>query len=127
MKCMSIFPFRQKNIGKDLGSKLFQEFMRAKPKNMSWYEADAVIHSPTRVVFVVYEMYDSVYGGRGSRIANIDATVPITSTKTAIVRAATADAQEKRTAELAQLEATIVAEYTDKLLTEIYCGGYHST
>ena len=54
-------------------------FMANKPKDMIWYAAAVIVHSPTQVEFVVYEMYDNYYGGVGAEIARFFVAVDKTA------------------------------------------------
>ncbi|WP_028753677.1 hypothetical protein [Rhizobium leucaenae] len=37
-----------------------------------WFEVDVTIHSTTRATFHVYGMFDSVWGGRGERLRDME-------------------------------------------------------
>lgn len=48
-------------------------FIKHKPKGFTWYEFDVVVRSKTSVTFVVYDMRDNYWGGRGKEIKKIPA------------------------------------------------------
>jgi len=48
-------------------------FLDRKPKGLTFYEFDVVVRSKTSVTFVVYDMRDNFYGGRGKEIKKIPA------------------------------------------------------
>lgn len=71
-KMKPLFPFTlissEHNGG--VGGYLTPEFLASKPKNLNWFCVDAEIRSSTTVLFVVYDMADSYYGGRGRHIGS---------------------------------------------------------
>lgn len=52
-------------------------FMTHKPKDLLWFEFDVVVRSKTSVTFLIYNMKDNYWGGRGDKIK----TMPVNNIK----------------------------------------------
>lgn len=52
------------NVPRDFAS----TYHRLRRADVTWYEADVEVLSPTRVTYIVYGMDDPYYGGRGREI-----------------------------------------------------------
>ena len=90
-----------------------------KPEKLVWYTADVVIKSPTEVTFIVYDMLDMCYGGRGKQIAQFDAVTTLEVTRAAIERRASQVAYYKRAKELSDHESAIITQYTNEFLNTV--------
>lgn len=53
-----------------------------RPAKLTWYEVDAVILSPIRIAFNVYDMEDTCYGGRGHFIDTVGYDLTVKETET---------------------------------------------
>lgn len=95
-------------------------WLKIKPAKLTWYAFSVVVESPTQVEFIVFDMKDSYFGGIGNRIGTFKATVSPDVTRKSIIARAAELAADKREKELEAIEARIVGEYTQAILSEIY-------
>jgi hypothetical protein len=94
-------------------------FLANKPAELTWFAYDVVIHSPTRIEFMVYDMRDTFFGGLGNIIANFSATVPATLTLKHMERQAMRLARARREEELLEAERKIMRGYAADYLRQM--------
>lgn len=92
---------------------------RVRPAQESWYAYAVIVHSPTKITFVVYGMEDNYHGGVGQEIRRISTTVMPEVTLNSITAQARDKAKERRTLELARNEEAIVDGYVQEILASI--------
>jgi hypothetical protein len=113
---LSIFPIIIKCDDKGWSERSFEKaFIEAKPKEKAWFAYDVEIASPTTVVFRVFDMRDSFYGGVGDVSFCVEATVSPELTRPHIEREIHRMAAERRATEIEAYEARLVARYADEI------------
>lgn len=90
-------------------------FCRNKPKEMTWFAYDTIIHGETDVEFVAYGMRCNYSGGLGEEIGRFNASVPSALTGEDIEKKILAVAAKRREDELADQERRIIAGYADEI------------
>jgi hypothetical protein len=94
-------------------------FLANVPKDLLPYFAfDVEVKSPTHVVFTVYDMRDTCYGGIGKAKGTFEATVDPEITKEFILRQATFVAKRRRADEKRAAEEALIAHYAAQVLIE---------
>lgn len=112
-----IFPITLACNDKGWSTHAFQKaFLAAKPDQLIWYGYDTIIHSPTEVEFVVYDM-DNVYGGRGKKTGAFKTEVAADLTADDINRKIMFLAAQRRKAEWEAIEAEIISGYAEEIRT----------
>jgi hypothetical protein len=91
------------------------QFLTSKPDHLTWFAYDTIIHSETDVEFVVYDMADNFYGGRGKKIASFRTLVPRGATARDIDNQIVQLAIARRAKELREAEAAIISGYADEI------------
>lgn len=118
---MEFFPFRL-YCDHERGwsaSQFKNTFMKVKPAGLTWYGYDVIIHSPTEIEFVVFEMYDNFSGGVGNEIARFTATVSRSVTDRDIRSRSMELAVDRRRHELCEAEAEIINRYANEFLAAL--------
>lgn len=98
----------------------FRDLMLSvKPEKMIWYAFDLIIQSPTKVVFVIYDMQNMASGGIGKEIARIDAEASVELTKPYIDRHARRMAEYRRMNEIDEKHERVISAYTKEILERL--------
>lgn len=111
-----IFPITLPCNDRGWSAYTFQKaFLAAKPDKLIWYGYDTIIHSPTEVEFVTYDMQDNVYGGLGKKTATFKTEVSTDLTADDINRKIMSLAALRRKAEWKAIEAEIISGYAEEI------------
>lgn len=94
-------------------------FIINKPDELPWYGYDVVINSPTSVTFLVWDMYDNVYGGCGSVIAEFTVEVKSCLTRKFIISKAASLAVAKVKADKDYEDDVKAAYCTESILNNL--------
>lgn len=98
-------------------------FFRFKPKDLHWYEYDCVFHSAQRVTFIIFDMENPVYGGRGRERGRFTVDgLALSDVLTCLKQRAGDIARQRRSEELHRAEEMLLAGYTDQALTPVMKG-----
>jgi hypothetical protein len=123
MNANELFPVRlsaHNNNGNGGGNYGFRSlFHNTKRPHQIWYAYETLIHSPSDVEFVVFDMLDSVYGGVGNEIYRYRTPADPAITMPEIRGAAISLAEEIRKRELNRAEDEIIARYAESILTAL--------
>ena len=93
-------------------------FLANKPTGMSWYAYNVIIHSPTNVEFVVYDMFCSARGGIGKEVGSFEATASAELTAPYIQKHAVSIAQYRIDEERRAANKLILKNRAEDVLAE---------
>lgn len=126
---MTFFPLMVYSNGQHGIHSFLDSFLKNKPKKIEkkysfsdytyeedfyWYDFDVKIISPTEVEFIVFDMEDFCYGGRGRKIHSFKAEVSKNETKKYIDAKLMKNAIARRDKELKEIERKICQGYADE-------------
>lgn len=116
----SVFPFTLYAASDGRSDSRFQSaFLKAKPEKLVWYCFDVIVESPTAITFIVYDMRDNTYGGKGDKIAEFKAKVDTSITKKSIDQRILYLAECMREEELERIESEAIAKYAEQIRATI--------
>lgn len=118
---MSIFPFTLYCDDRHGGGphEFRATFTEVRPFDRTCYCYDVVIHSPTRVEFVAFDMLDMCSGGKGEKCFTCEAVVDVSLTKRFIDREIMFEAALRREAEIRRSEAAIIEQHAAQIRAEL--------
>ena len=90
-----------------------------RPKDFGWYCYDVIIHGPTQVEFVVYDIANSFSGGIGAEIGRFKADVDAALTKDPIHAEAYRKVKWARQVELDRAEEALLEHRVQVLLNDL--------